>query len=561
MKTHRLIPLFILVLAVSCKTRKTAQSAHIGVSDELKDIYYQAEAAFQTDQLDEAKRLFEKYSKESPAPAPAYFRLAGICKLNGDKECAFENIRKARKNDTSNYYYTLFEADLHAANRDFQTAGMMYAYLAVRYPGHWSFYQEGSRHLVNARNYEALLSHCNNWEKAYGTKEEIINYKCQALSQLKETGRIVDERQKLVTKYPYRREYQLQLAAAKQNAGDPAGAARIYEQLLASDPENPELLSSLCDYYQKFGSVNDMWRQARRAAESKTMDLGKKHSCLLPFLNNLSNNLYYDSLEQTLTLLTQLHATDHRAWLFSADWHFARRDYVHAAADFGKTLSLFQNEFQIWSKYTECLDRLGNYAELSKAANEMEVLFPSNPRVLLISATAFYGLNNWIRAKEKCEEGLMYAVDEEMLLSLQLNLARVLNAMGNKTAAYQQMDKLNNNYPQHPAVLNEYARLYATNKENLETALAYSKKALELIPNQPDFLCTLGLVSLQSGDAQGAVQALKNAILIDEKGSTLESLGDAYLAAGNKSEAQFAFNRALNIGYQSTTLIQKLNTH
>jgi uncharacterized protein HemY len=59
----------------------------------------------------------------------------------------------------------------------------------------------------------------------------------------------------------------------------------------------------------------------------------------------------------------------------------------------------------------------------------------------------------------------------------------------------------------------------------------------------------------------GAVQALKNALQLDEKGSTLELLGDAHLAAGNKTEAQTAFTRAVALGYNSATLIQKLNSN
>lgn len=563
MKTKQLIPLFLLVLALfSCKSlhKKKSNSAAVEVSEELKEIYYQAEAEFAADHLNEAKVLFEKYVKQSPLPAAGFYRLACIEKRAGHIDAAGSWIYKAQQADTANYHYNLFEAALHQGRRDFLKAGIIYYELAQRHPDHWSFFTDGAKILTNARNYELLVSHCNNWEKAFGLKEDIVTNRCMAYHQLKQYDNAVSDWQRMATKYPYRREYNLQLAAALSNANRPTEAIAIYQQMLAADPENAELLSALCDYYSTSGDRKQLWKHVQVVANSRQMDVWKKHNCLLPFLNNLNGNNYYDSLEPVLKTLTQMHTQDHRSWLFLADWYFARKNYLPAIDGFGRSLQLFNNDYQVWSKYTECLDRTAQYSKLSKVADSMLELFPSNPTIYLIAASAKTGMGDYAKAQTAIEEGLAFAVDENITIALKLSLAHNLNLWGKKSEAYAALKVLQTAYPKNPDIMNQLARIYALNNENTESAVSLINEALQLAPNKPDYLYTKGLLMMQQQDLKQAIEILQTAANEDANGRTLELLGDAYLKSGNKKLAIEQWQKAYDLGYRTPAIGAKLAT-
>ena len=134
MKTKQLIPLFLLVLALfSCKSlqKKNSTVGAVKVSDAVKEIYYEAEAEYIANRMNEAKVLFEKFVKQSPLPAPGYYRLACIEKRAGNIDASGSWIYKAQQADTSNYHYNLFEASLHQGRRDFLKAGIIYYERAI----------------------------------------------------------------------------------------------------------------------------------------------------------------------------------------------------------------------------------------------------------------------------------------------------------------------------------------------------------------------------------------------------------------------------------------------
>lgn len=555
--------LFVAGLTLfACKSlhKKPSLSAEVEVSAADKETYQNAEAAYQANQLNEAKTLFEQYVKSSPKPAAGYYRLACICKSSSDKSCAKDYIQKAIQADSSNYYYALFLAGLYEDKRELLAAADIYYQLALKYPDHWSFFSDGAKLLQRARNYEKLIAHCNHWEGAFGLKEEIVKYRCAAWEQQKEYAKVAADWQRMVQKYPYRREYKLLWAAALQQAGNQQEAANIYASMLESDPENPELLSALCSYYQNAGDKALLWKHVNKVVASRAMDVWQKHQCLLPFLNNLPGNNYYDSLEPMLLKMCEINGDDHRSWLFLADWYFARKDFKNAIQGFGKTLQMFQNDYQVWAKYTESLDRLGAYPQLVAVADSMLELFPANPTIYLISATAYMGMEKWGSAQERIENGQAYAIDGDIVLALKLSLAQVLNSSGKKAEAYTMIADLNNQYPKNAEVFNIWAKLYAQNNENIEQAVTYINNALEMQPNKPEYLYTQATVLQRKNQWDGALAALRASYNADPRGKTLELMGDIQLQMGNKTAAMESWQRAQELGYRTASLVKKLAT-
>lgn len=561
MNLSRLPVIVALGFAVwSCKSQKPAgpSSAGVEVADEVIEIYYNAEAAFQAGNLTEAQNLFTEFVKKSPLPAPGYYRLACLSRNAGKNDEALEWVIKAEKADTTNYHYPLFEADLYQRSRQYMKAGMIYEQLARKYPDRWSFFTDAARMYKYSGDYNMVLRICEPWEKAFGLREDIATAQSEAFLQLKRYDEGFTVWMRLIDRYPYRKQYKLTYASMLSRAGRTDSAASVYKGLLKEDPENPDILSSLCNYYQTAGDRKKLWEHSKLVVNSEQMDVWKKHSCLVPFLNDLDGNTYYDSLEAPLRTLTRLHASDHRSWLFLADWYFARKQYLQAIDGFSRTLSLFSNDFRIWSKYTECLDRTGNYQRLTRVADSMVELFPSNPTVELIAVNGYMGTGDWAKAEEHCQTALIYAVDEDIVVALKLSLARVLTSSGKMNDAIEIYSELRRNYPENSEVMNGHARFLALHQNKPEDGLTLVGYAIAITP-KADYYYTRGeILGTMEGKKNDAIADLEKAISLDRQGKYRLLLGNILYATGKITEAQQQWKLAWDEGYRVKELQNKL---
>ncbi|MBS3915862.1 MAG: tetratricopeptide repeat protein [Bacteroidetes bacterium] len=561
MRWYGLLPILAVGLSfASCRgIKKTVPSANGVISEELKELYYSAENLYMIGNYKEAAEMFAKFAAKSPKPAAGFYRLACIELKSGNKTSAFENIQKAELADTSNYYYTLFEADLYKNTRQYSQAAKLYNRLAVKYPGHWSFYDDAAKMYKYAGEFENLILHCNQWEKAFSLREDIVQARTDARIALKKYDDAIADWQNLIRKYPYRKQYQLKLAGIYSNAGKPEESAKIYKQLLANDPENPELLFSLCQYFQEYGSKQELWQHCQIAVKSPHLDVWKKHNCLGPFLNKAPGNSYYDSLREPLITLTAIHSGDHRSWLFLADWYFSSANYSLASETYAKTIALFNNDFQVWSRYTESLDRTANYTSMRNAADSMLDLFPANPTVFYIAASAATGQQDWAAAKNYAETGLSFAVDDDAIIPLKLCMARYLNLSGKKEEALQLLQVLYEQYPNNSLVLAELAYTYSFHDEKKEACVNWVDQALQLQPLNFQLYYYQGYVYMKAGMLDKAIITMDKAVRSDPTGKIYELLGDIYILKNDNSKAREYWNLAWNSGYHKPQLQQKLN--
>lgn len=74
-------------------------------------------------------------------------------------------------------------------------------------------------------------------------------------------------------------------------------------------------------------------------------------------------------------------------------------------------------------------------------------------------------------------------------------------------------------------------------KECLDEAIVYLRKAVELVPNDNTLRIALGHVLIWSGHAVEAISVLKTGVVVDPTSYAWAVLGDAYLAVGNLDEA------------------------
>ncbi len=100
--------------------------------------------------------------------------------------------------------------------------------------------------------------------------------------------------------------------------------------------------------------------------------------------------------------------------------------------------------------------------------------------------------------------------------------------------------------PDDPGLLNYLAFSWADQGINLDRARTMLERAVQLSPDDGAIVDSLGWVMFQAGDYADAVKQLEHAVELDQDDATInDHLGDAYWRAGRQIEARSQWERAL----------------
>jgi pentatricopeptide repeat protein len=134
--------------------------------------------------------------------------------------------------------------------------------------------------------------------------------------------------------------------------------------------------------------------------------------------------------------------------------------------------------------------------------------------------------------------------DEDLLYEYGL----MLESDGDHEAALAIMEKIIELKPDHAAALNFVGYSWADTKVNLDQALDYIQRAIELKPENGYIHDSLGWVYYRLGKLDQAIKALETAVkLSPEDAAILEHLGDVYLESGRVREALQRYRKAVKL--------------
>jgi tetratricopeptide (TPR) repeat protein len=108
--------------------------------------------------------------------------------------------------------------------------------------------------------------------------------------------------------------------------------------------------------------------------------------------------------------------------------------------------------------------------------------------------------------------------------------------------------------------LNNYAYSLSERNEQLEQALSYAKKAVQLTPNSAPYLDTLGWIYYKMGSHTEAISYVEKSIKIDGKNAiVIEHLGDILMENNQIYKAQKIYKQALKLDEKNQTLKDKIS--
>lgn len=335
-------------------------------------------------------------------------------------------------------------------------------------------------------------------------------------------------------------EYILIYAFALEGAGEHKKAAALYGDLFKSHPTNELLLQRMIGLYKRMGSLDNALRVLNKAKSKSSNSNGIK---LQKSIILFEMQKYGDSAKLLKSIAESGWEPDRFRYLsgFVYEQGGMLDEALSMYASIGESSDLFfQTSYRRYIVYR----RLGRKEEALSVARTAAAMNGERSREFYILGSAMLASDNeYDAAIEFLEEGVKRFPNE-------INLLFNLGAFYEKAKRYDEciniMKRIIKESPDHHAALNFIGYLYAELDRDLDLALEYVDKALELKPGDPYYLDSLGWIYFKLEDYEAAEIYLQKALkLAPEEGVILEHMGDVYRALEKKKEAVNYYNQAL----------------
>ena len=353
----------------------------------------------------------------------------------------------------------------------------------------------------------------------------------------------------------------------------------ILQQAAAKSPPSVETLTLLADTYRDLGRKAEALKTLRRAARLEPSnvdivlhcagleaDLGETDAAIKDYENAYALNPGLADLRETLGNL----------YLDNQRYEDAARLFEETLADSPQNpgleidLGIAYEESHQPEKAQACFQRVFDsvdcppeaylklaffqreHKELKEAAETLasaQAHFPQSARIRFYEAIQHRYEKNYdaalaclaqVRALATGPEAGALDPDYYVESALTLNLA------GQKDRLEAVLREGLGRYPDNPELMNELAYFWADQGNHLPEALALSRRAAELNPDNGPILDTWGWVYFQMGQAKDALPYLQRAAFMTNNDPVvLQHVGDAYLKLGLRREAIATWARAL----------------
>jgi len=335
-----------------------------------------------------------------------------------------------------------------------------------------------------------------------------------------------------------------QLRRARELAlqGKAEQAITIYQELIQTFPNSPDLLMDLSIAQFKASHYRDSIEQAKAALKLQPE---------LPSANLFLGASYVELGEfgaaiPPLKKVLEAQPNERNARLMLAEALSGARQYEEAAEHFQKLSELVPDNPKVWYGLGQCYEKLfqqspgqhKQYQELARQAYNRLTELPRSRESCIHAAELRAESGEWVEAAKEWREALRIAPDDGRARS---GLVRALYRARDYTAALALIDSLGKD-GLDSAELKFLTGACWLNLEQPERSIPYLEEAIQADGYLLSAQAALGQALLRTGKAKEAIPHLQAALSIDEDGSGHFQLFRAYEAAGQTEAAKQALS-------------------
>lgn len=198
---------------------------------------------------------------------------------------------------------------------------------------------------------------------------------------------------------------------------------------------------------------------------------------------------------------------------------------------------------------------------LEEAIPRVSEPYPILTALAWVQATA-HRTNEAVSTFREALDRIPREKDSEVPEALFLHFGAMCEQSGQTAWAEEIFERGIQAYPQSHAMLNYLAYMWAEQSRNLERALEYVRRALEIEPDNGAYLDTLGWIFFRMGRFEEALEPVRRAAeLLPEDPTILDHLGDIYRALGQTEEAVRFWKESLRANPDHPSVAEKLRAH
>lgn len=542
LKKVLLIPLLLLFTGIVL----FAQIKTLPVEDQRKFDYYFHSAVLSksqgnySDAFDQLTYCMEIDSTN----ANVNYEMGNFLSLLNEKGKAFDYYKRAADYDGGNFYYRMAHASTSLELKQYSDAIEQFEGMVKQFPDNKELYVYLSESYRLFGDYAKAIDALDKFEKINGLNEKLSLQKFQLYTALKQESKAFAEIQKYIEKYPTEIKYRILLGDLYMQAGKNHEAFMTYSKAKAIDPDDPYLITSIAEYYEKTGNKTAAEDELQIALVSPKMDIDTKLAILAQYIGTLhQNNQDTKNTNALFDTLTIQHPQEPKLNMMYGNLLMLQKNKEGAREQFQMYVDANPSDPTGWEQMlsTAFPDSISLSIKICEDAISN---ISDQPQFYFYLGLSEYLDKRYEKALSALQKGLKYVDPNNASLLSDFygqigDLYHQTNKQDSSYAAYEKSLKLN---PNNLGILNNYSYYLSLQKKDLDKAEAMSSKTIKAEPTNPTYLDTYGWILFEQGAYLMAKIYIENAVNYSKEAGdisheVLDHYGDVLYKTDEKEKA------------------------
>lgn len=482
-----------------------------------------------------------------------------------EKNKALDFFRRAVKQDPANYYYNMILAGLSKELDLKEEVIEIYNYLLKTYPEKVELYFELANVYGDNGELDKAIQSLDSLQKYTGVSDAITLNKFRLYNMMDKKDRAFEEIQSVIDKNPDNIRYKLLMGDLYLQDNQADKALDYYQQAKQIAPDEPSLILSMVNYYEKTNNKPAAVEELQKAITSSKMEVETKLQLLARYITLLrqsqqdiktANPLFQSMFEQHPNN-TRINMMYGDVLLLQEDKKGAMEQFEIYTKDNPADPAGYEQMLRIVLPDTLALDKV---VEITLTGIEH---IPTAPQFYFYLGLAKFQQKKYGEALSIYEQGLTNAEFQSPVIESDFygQIGDIHHFLKNNNIAFENYEKALKLNPQNLPVLNNYSYYLSLERKSLDKAEQMSGITIKAEPTNPTYLDTYGWILFEQGAYTMAKIYIEKAIEYGKEDLTaevLEHYGDVLAVTGEKEKAVEQWKKAKELGSGSKTLNKKI---